>query len=86
MSLYMRRLTHAASTLALGLLVATGQAGAGTYDLTIGQKTINVSGQDRPALAINGAVPGPTLGFKEGEDIVIRVPGPGSAPIITSSP
>jgi len=46
---------------------------AGTYDLTIGETTINVSGKDRTALAINGTVPGPTLRFKEGEDLVINV-------------
>src|SRR3546814_12626109 len=46
---------------------------AGTYDLTIGSTTINVSGSDRSALTINGTVPGPTLRFKEGEDLVINV-------------
>ena len=46
---------------------------AGTYDLTIGSTTINVSGSDRNALTINGTVPGPTLRFKEGEDLVINV-------------
>ncbi len=46
---------------------------AGTYDLTIGETTINVSGKDRTALAINGTVPGPTLRFQEGEDLVINV-------------
>jgi CopA family copper-resistance protein len=46
---------------------------AGTYDLTIGETTINVSGKDRTAPAINGTVPGPTLRFQEGEDLVINV-------------
>src|SRR3546814_21039949 len=46
---------------------------AGTYDLTIGSTTINVSGSDRSALTINGTVPGPTLRFKEGADLVINV-------------
>jgi len=46
---------------------------AGTYDLTIGETTINVSGKDKTALAINGTVPGPTLRFKEGEVLVINV-------------
>ena len=31
---------------------------------------MNVTGSDRTALGINGTVPGPTLRFKEGEDIV----------------
>ena len=46
---------------------------AGTYDLTIGETTINVSGKERTALGINGTVPGPTLRFKEGENLVINV-------------
>jgi L-ascorbate oxidase len=46
---------------------------AGTYDLTVGETTINVSGKDKTALAINGTVPGPTLRFKEGEDLIINV-------------
>src|SRR3546814_9579236 len=46
---------------------------AGTYDLPIGSTTINVSGSDRSALPINGTVPGPTLPFKEREDLVIHV-------------
>src|SRR3546814_5832985 len=46
---------------------------AGTYDLTIGETTINGSGKERTALAINGTVPGPTLRFMEGEDVVINV-------------
>ncbi|WP_340119298.1 copper resistance system multicopper oxidase [Pelagibius sp. 7325] len=54
-------------------LLGVPPALAGTYDLTIGETTINVSGSDRTALAINGTVPGPTLRFKEGEDLVINV-------------
>ncbi len=46
---------------------------AGTYDLTIGETTINVSGTEQTALGINGQVPGPTLRFKEGEELVINV-------------
>ncbi|MCZ6699051.1 MAG: copper resistance system multicopper oxidase [Planctomycetota bacterium] len=48
-------------------------AAAGTYDLKIGEIDINVTGNDRTALGINGTVPGPTLRFKEGEDLVINV-------------
>jgi L-ascorbate oxidase len=54
-------------------LLGVPPALAGTYDLTIGETTINVSGKARTALAINGTVPGPTLRFKEGEDLVINV-------------
>ena len=48
-------------------------AAAGTYDLKIGEIDINVTGNDRTAFGINGTVPGPTLRFKEGEDLVINV-------------
>lgn len=46
---------------------------AGTYNLTIGAKTVNFSGTDREAMAVNGAIPGPNLRFKEGEDVTINV-------------
>ncbi len=48
-------------------------AAAGTYDLKIGEIDMNVTGNDRTAFGINGTVPGPTLRFKEGEDLVINV-------------
>ncbi len=32
---------------------------AGTYDLVIGETTLDASGTERPALAINGSVPAP---------------------------
>jgi CopA family copper-resistance protein len=48
-------------------------AQAATYDLTIEKKTVNVTGRDREAMTVNGQVPGPTLRFKEGEDVTINV-------------
>lgn len=48
-------------------------ANAGTYNLEIGQKTINVTGHERMAMAVNGSIPGPVLRFKEGEDLTINV-------------
>ena len=53
--------------------VYAGSAVAGTYDLTIGEAVVNITGQDRPAMVINGGIPGPTLRFMEGEDVVINV-------------
>jgi len=55
------------------ILLAPATARAGTYDLTIGKAAINVAGKDQTAMTINGAVPGPVLRFKEGEDLVINV-------------
>ena len=55
------------------VFMAAPPAMAGVFDLTIGETTINVSGRDRTALTVNGTVPGPTLRFKEGEDVTINV-------------
>lgn len=46
---------------------------AGTYDLVIGETTLDASGTERPALAINGSVPAPTLRFFEGEELILNV-------------
>jgi len=54
-------------------LPATSPALAAVFDLTIGETAINITGRERTALTVNGTVPGPTLRFKEGEDITINV-------------
>ncbi|WP_416864243.1 MAG: multicopper oxidase domain-containing protein [Imperialibacter sp.] len=43
------------------------------YRLTISEKTINLTGKDRKALAINQQIPGPTLRFEEDGYAVIYV-------------
>ena len=43
------------------------------YDLTVGYKTVNFTGKERKAMAINGQIPGPTLSFTEGDRAIIRV-------------
>lgn len=58
---------------ALALFAPALPAAAGTYDLTIAPLAVNFSGETREAMAINGQIPGPTLRFKEGEDVVINV-------------
>ncbi|MQA67383.1 MAG: copper resistance system multicopper oxidase [Alphaproteobacteria bacterium] len=58
---------------AVALTVLSVPAAAGTYSLTIEKKTVNFTGRDREAMTINGQVPGPTLRFKEGEDVTIHV-------------
>lgn len=63
-------LRHA--VLAGAILLAT-PAGAATYDLVLDRHMINVTGRERPAMLINGQLPGPVLRFKEGEDVTIRV-------------
>ena len=43
------------------------------FDLTIGELPVNFTGARRTAIAINGQVPGPTLRWREGDTVTIRV-------------
>jgi CopA family copper-resistance protein len=43
------------------------------FDLGIGYRPINLTGKDRIATAVNGSVPAPTLRWKEGDTINLRV-------------
>jgi hypothetical protein len=42
---------------------------AGTYDLLLENRIVHIAGRERPAMLINGPLPGPVLRFKEGEDV-----------------
>ena len=44
-----------------------------TYKLTVDYKTVNFTGREKKAMAINDSIPAPTLYFKEGEKAVIYV-------------
>lgn len=44
-----------------------------SFDLSIGYLGVNYTGKQRVATAINGSVPAPTLVWKEGERVTIRV-------------
>ncbi|MBI1364065.1 MAG: copper resistance system multicopper oxidase [Proteobacteria bacterium] len=46
---------------------------AGTYTLEIAKKKVNLTGKTVEKMAINGQIPGPTLHFKEGEQVTIHV-------------
>lgn len=47
---------------------------AGTqFDLSIGETLVNYTGKTRPAITINGSVPGPVLRWKEGTRVQLRV-------------
>ncbi|HRY19856.1 MAG TPA: multicopper oxidase domain-containing protein, partial [Candidatus Competibacteraceae bacterium] len=54
------------------LLLATATQAA-TYDLTIGKTPVNVTGQPRKAITVNGQLPAPLLRFQEGEEVVLNV-------------
>ncbi len=53
--------------------IVAASANAGVYDLVIEEKTVNFTGRDRTAMAINGSVPGPLLRWREGEEVTINV-------------
>lgn len=47
---------------------------AGTqFDLSIGETLVDYTGKTRPAITINGSVPGPVLRWKEGTRVQLRV-------------
>lgn len=43
------------------------------FDLHIGYQKVNFTGTERIATTVNGGLPGPTLRWKEGEDVTLRV-------------
>jgi CopA family copper-resistance protein len=67
-----RGATSALATL-VSLVALAMPVSAGTYDLVIDEKVVNITGRERTAMLINGQLPGPVLRFKEGEDVTIRV-------------
>ncbi len=66
---------------ALGLWPATARTDAGAptvlsgrdFDLTIGETPVNFTGKARRATTINGSLPAPTLHWREGDEITLRV-------------
>jgi CopA family copper-resistance protein len=43
------------------------------FDLRIGETAVNVTGSPRVAIAVNDSIPAPTLRWREGETVTIRV-------------
>ena len=60
-------------TLLAALTIWFGTAQAQPVELTLTEGTVNFTGTRRPALAINGSIPGPIVRLREGEQAVIRV-------------
>jgi len=58
---------------AIATLMFGTSAMAGEYNLTIDRQDVDVGGRHGESLTINGQLPGPTLHFKEGEDVTIHV-------------
>ena len=59
--------------LAMAAALYGGIASAGTYELVVDETTVNITGKPRPAMAINGSIPAPTLRWREGEEVTIKV-------------
>ena len=57
----------------LGAWGLTSLVYGGEYGLVIEKKLINLTGRDKVVPTINGSVPGPTLRWREGEEVLIRV-------------
>ncbi|MGB2247409.1 MAG: copper resistance system multicopper oxidase [Alcanivorax sediminis] len=60
------------------LLATQGHTGApilsgDTFHLTLGGADVNITGKTRQATTINGIVPGPTLRWREGDTVTIKV-------------
>lgn len=51
----------------------TSSAWAGTYDLDVAYKDMNITGNTVKKIAVNGTIPGPTLRFTDGEKVTINV-------------
>ncbi|PMV91881.1 MULTISPECIES: copper resistance system multicopper oxidase [unclassified Pseudomonas] len=43
------------------------------FDLFIGETPVNITGAARTAMTINGSIPGPTLRWREGDTVTLRV-------------
>ena len=80
---FVQGLALGATGLGLGLtparlLARQGHTGAptlsgDTFHLTLGGADVNITGKTRPATTINGIVPGPTLRWREGDTVTIKV-------------
>ena len=73
MKLYHQKIRALRHAILVGAIFLSTPAMAETYDLVLDSHMINVTGKERPAMLINGQLPGPVLRFKEGEDVTIRV-------------
>lgn len=77
----------AASGAALGMGLARLPASAGTparrggsalvsgtdFALAIGAAPVNITGRERPAITVNNSLPAPTLRWREGDTVTVRV-------------
>ncbi|WP_290523823.1 copper resistance system multicopper oxidase [Alcanivorax sp.] len=60
------------------LLATQGHTGApvisgDAFHLTLGGADVNITGKPRPATTINGSIPGPTLRWREGDTVTLKI-------------
>jgi len=58
---------------AQALSMASEPRGSTIVDLAIGEQTVNLTGRQRRAVTVNRSLPAPTLRFREGDNVVLRV-------------
>jgi FtsP/CotA-like multicopper oxidase with cupredoxin domain len=58
---------------AVALLAGRSSAAEKRYELTIASQEVNITGKPRPAITVNGGIPGPTLRFEKGDTAVMVV-------------
>ena len=63
----------AALALSMAIVIGSGEARAGEYNITVDPITIDTGEFTRSGIGYNGASPGPVLRFKEGENVTINV-------------
>lgn len=51
----------------------TGELSGTEFDLRIGETAVNFTGRPRIAYTVNGSVPAPTLRWREGDTVTLRV-------------
>ena len=72
--------TSAAQSQADSAAAKTSTLSGNEFDLIVGETSVNFTGQQRMATTINGSLPGPTLVWREGDTVTIRVTNSLSVP------
>jgi CopA family copper-resistance protein len=72
--------TVSAQSQTVGGAATTNTLTGNQFDLTVGETSVNFTGQQRVATTINGSLPGPTLVWREGDTVTIRVTNSLSVP------
>jgi len=82
--MFVKSVALAGGAVSLGLVPARAGAQEGArqdpgvlsgrdFDLTVGATRVNVTGRSRTAMTVNNAMPGPTLRWREGDTVTLRV-------------